>query len=344
MNRFLPELVSFYVVESRSHHETDPKNSRVHLQIAPLYKHVTECIRAGLPLSNNPNETCISRNWAARTFWHLTLHRSGQSGRRQRLEWLEKPIARFADCTAFETSPRKLWRGPKWIGRLKWAEKLYLVEARKHPRIQGAHRVLVCLSERRRDRERYGSRAKANQQLSKRSWSRSGRPFSTNVMLWLLMYSVHDVYRQSLADKRRDKKKGPRFEHNVCLPSYLEGTHSNECTYWIRIAKRCRSNLTLVLPSTTRNDGWVSPRSWDRFHERFRNRQILLTFMRPTRPCEILIRGIELWTLENNKIFCVFCGFFGNKVFRRLMWIETINNYFPIPTLTLSFYFSTATI
>lgn len=111
-----------------------------------------------------------------------------------------------------------------------------------------------------------------------------------------------------------------------------------------RIAKRCRSNLTLVLPSTTRNDGWVSPRSWDRFHERFRNRQILLTFMRPTRPCEILIRGIELWTLENNKILCVFCGFFGNKVFRRLTWIETIHNYFPIPTPTLSFYFSTATI
>lgn len=51
-------------------------------------------------------------------------------------------------------------------------------------------------------------------------------PFSTPVMLWLLMYPVHDVYRQSLADKRRDKKKGPRFEHNVCLPSYLEATHS----------------------------------------------------------------------------------------------------------------------
>lgn len=56
------------------------------------------------------------------------------------------------------------------------------------------------------------------------------------------------------------------------------------------IAKRCRSNLTLVLPSTTRNDGWVSPRSWDRF-------QIspdFVDFYASTHLCEILIRGVEL--------------------------------------------------
>lgn len=88
--------------------------------------------------SSNPNETRISRNLGGENV--LTSHaRSigdrGKVNRRQRLEWLEKPIARFAETVRFETSP--VTRAKMDRTFVKRAEKLYLVEARKHPRIRG---------------------------------------------------------------------------------------------------------------------------------------------------------------------------------------------------------------
>lgn len=58
--------------------------------------------------------------WAARTFWHLTLDRSGRT-RGQSKATAAARVAREIDCLfrrLYASETRAPWRGPKWIGRL----------------------------------------------------------------------------------------------------------------------------------------------------------------------------------------------------------------------------------
>lgn len=136
---------------------------------------------------------------------------------------------------------------------------------------------------RRRDRERYGSRAKANQQLSKRSWSRSGRT---------LLFCARDVVVANVLGPRCVRavvgRQAPRQEERATLPTQcvFAFLFRSQALHSSRIAKRCRSNLTLLalvlcLRQRGMTEGFDSEIAFTRdFDIRFAGREILLTFIR----------------------------------------------------------------
>lgn len=166
-------------------------------------------------------------------------------------------MARETDCLfrRLYASKRAPWRGPKWIGRLWSGLRSYTSWKRESIRgseVPEAHRVLVCLSERRRDRERYGSRAKANQQLSKRSWSRSGR-----TLLYARDVVVANVPGprcvQAVVGRQAPRQEERAMLRTQCVFAFLFRSHALHSS---RIAKRCRSNLTLGSRGSFDNKEW----------------------------------------------------------------------------------------
>lgn len=149
---------------------------------------------------------------------------------------------------------------------MKRAEKLYLCGSEKAsagPRVPGGPSCSCpSLGEAKGQRAVVGQR-RTNSCQSVRGLVLAG-PFSTPVMLWLLMYPVHDVDTGSRWPRQAPRQEERATLRTQCVFAFLFRSDALRSS---RIAKPCRSNLTLGLLCLLRQHGMTDEfASRDRFH------------------------------------------------------------------------------